>query len=286
MTSLSQSSLESIKSKILTDIQYASKEEEEKDLEFHYEIQEGDKVIHYFGAFHRNDPAHPMFKQIQDEMDKFKPDMVYVEGVRALKNQTPEKLQKIKEEPLENFIKDGEPWFTAKLAIDRDILVEMPEPDFEDEIEYIKTKGFEMKDIFDFYMFRQLHQYQRHLRNSPSFGMDHFERYIQPYFVRLREVSGWGADIHSEFESDFLKTMDLGNMKYYELQVDPIPWKGKIETSLNEIARQSSLFRDRYIVERIAVGLQNHNRLFIVYGSAHAVKQEPALRELLKVIVD
>lgn len=285
MHKLSPSELESIKSKILTDVQYASKEEEEQDLEFHYEIQEGNKVIHYFGAFHRNDPSHPMFKQIQEEMDTFNPDIVYVEGVRALKNQTPEKLQKIKEEPLENFIKDGELWYTAKLAIDRNILVEMPEPEYKDEIEYIQQKGFEPEDIFKYYMFRQLHQYQRKLHNSPSFGMEHFEKYIQPYFARLREVSGWNADIHSVFESEFLKTMDLQNMRYYELQVDPIPWKGKVETSLNEIARQSSHFRDRHIVERIAVGLENYNRLFIVYGSAHAVKQESALRELLKVIV-
>lgn len=283
MTHISQTSLDLVKSKILTSIEYTTKEEEEAELEFHYEIQGGDKCIHYFGAFHRNDPLHPMFQQIQGEMDDFKPDVVYVEGVRALKNQTPEKLDKVKQEPIENFIKDGEAWFTAKLAIDKDISVESPEPEFNDEIEYVKQLGFQSGDIFKYYIFRVIHQYQRHFKGKSEFGIEHFRKYIEPHLARLRETGGWDVYTISVFELDFWNELDLNNMEYYSIQSDPIPRKGKPETSINEIARQSSLFRDRYIVERIAEGLEKYNRLFIVYGSAHAVKQEMALRELMKM---
>jgi len=43
-----------------------------------------------------------------------------------------------------------------------------------------------------------------------------------------------------------------------------------------------SLFRDRKIVGDIAEAFKTHKRVFVVYGSSHAVMQEPALKMLFE----
>ena len=50
----------------------------------------------------------------------------------------------------------------------------------------------------------------------------------------------------------------------------------------NRVAQASSIYRDTTIVSKILEYWNQDRSLFVVFGLAHAVIQEPALREILK----
>jgi hypothetical protein len=54
----------------------------------------------------------------------------------------------------------------------------------------------------------------------------------------------------------------------------------------NEVSAESGRIRDEHIIERLAEGLKNHNKLFVVYGREHAVVDEPALRYMFENMND
>ena len=61
----------------------------------------------------------------------------------------------------------------------------------------------------------------------------------------------------------------------------PIPPEDKkLFTSINRINQEVTHFRDCNVVRSIVDALKTHDRLFIIFGSSHAVMQEPALRYL------
>lgn len=77
--------------------------------------------------------------------------------------------------------------------------------------------------------------------------------------------------------------MDVENDEQTLDFVDPIPWEHNKnnQTVINQIARATSQYRDRFMVSEIAKALQTHKKIFVVFGASHAVMQEPALKELL-----
>lgn len=138
-------------------------------------------------------------------------------------------------------------------------------------------KSFSKENIFKYYLYRDIDQYQRQNHERSE---DKCKKYLEPYLAEFRTASGWDTAELAELEQELLSELEVDNRLKYLSQVDPIPWDGNRQTVLNEVARASSNFRDRFIVERIAVGLEKYDRLFVVYGASHALRQEPALRAL------
>src|SRR5258708_7181351 len=80
-----------------------------------YEIAGAEKALTYFGAGHSHDPKDPMFDTLEKKFPSAKPDIVFIEGWRGVKNMPTEYFKdKTKEEII---IQDGDPGFTASLAI-------------------------------------------------------------------------------------------------------------------------------------------------------------------------
>ena len=61
---------------------------------------------------------------------------------------------------------------------------------------------------------------------------------------------------------------------------NPIPWQGEELTGSRLVASRTSAYRDAHIAERILSPGSSSD--FVVYGSAHVIKLEPALRALLE----
>ncbi len=243
-----------------------------------FEITKGDKTLVYIGAPHTNDPADTLFADIEKSFEMAHPDMVYVEGWQAInaKKRAVENHMDILS--LEDTKKEGESHFTLKLATDAGIDFESPEPDFTEEIAYILEKGFRPKDVYIFYMYRMIDQYIRQHEDPTQEGC---RKYLELYIAEFRGASGWPESELDQLEQDIFSDITVGEPEKYKNAVDPIPWEGGTWGTLNDISSTSSNFRDRYMFERIVEGLKHHNKLFVVYGSAHAVKQEPALRAFL-----
>ncbi len=250
----------------------------ESERTYVFKIEKGEKVLVYFGSAHTNDSEDPIFDEIKAQFDLLKPDMVYIEGWRSVNDNKDKARAFFKDQSLEDLKTEGESHFALKLAIDSGIDFESPEPNFSEEINSLLEKGFSKKDIFYFYLYRDIDQYQRQNKNR---NLDECKKYLEPYINRFRIDSGWESTEIDLYVEEIFSELDIDSEEYNR-QVDPIPWEGKTQTAINEISRNSSNFRDKYIFERIKEGLKTHNRLFVVYGSAHAVKQEAALRALIE----
>lgn len=265
---------------ILTDAQYTEHPfaTGEMGKVYRYEIKGNGKSILFFGSPHVNSPDSYVFQDIATAFQQAKPDMVYIEGWRELNDRKYEAKLALKDHTLEDTIPDGEPRFTAKLAMDAGTDFESPESDFGEEIKSLHDKGFQDKDIFTFYIYRDIDQY---IRQHESPTNEECINYLQPCFSNFRKSSGWDIGTLDFYEKVIIDELNVEQEEKYKLAVDPIPWPSAPQSVFNEISRASSMYRDRYILERIKQGLEKYDRLFIVYGSAHAVKLEPALRALV-----
>jgi hypothetical protein len=142
----------------------------------------------------------------------------------------------------------------------------------------LTNKGFSKKDILTFYAFRAI---DYHLRTHSEVVLEDYEQIIARTAGRFRNLENWNEDELQSIQREMLSQLPIEDPEYYAHHVDPVPSDTHPQTVLNEISRGSSHFRDRHIFERIAQGLKTHNRIFVVYGSGHAVKQEPALRAVI-----
>ena len=69
---------------------------------------------------------------------------------------------------------------------------------------------------------------------------------------------------------------DFPNPDFVKEKVWPTKW----ETVINEISRVTGDFRDYHIVDEIRYHFAEYDRIYIVYGGSHLVRQEPVLEAL------
>lgn len=261
----------------------------EEYAEMHHEtphvftVENGGKQVVYFGTEHSRDPDNPMFGEIEQKFREANPQIVFVEGMGGLEDRKQEAIKKLKERSNEEVIRElGEPGFTLKLAVEASVDMESPEPKFSDEINHLIQGGFSQDEIFAFYMYRQVEQYHR----TPK--KPELEKYLEPYIDELQRATRWkGFDYSVDHLEEVGKRIwgeksGLDNAEIAKERIDPVPWPDMRDkqTVVNEIARQSSYHRDRYIVERMKKVMTNKNRLFVIFGASHAVMQEQAIRKL------
>jgi hypothetical protein len=295
--------IEGAKDLILTPAQYiesafvkGEQGKEEGDLcgmyTYHLKNKSGQE-IYYFGSRHSNDPEDLMFVKIKKAFDAICPDIVLVEGCESINVNKVRVIEMGKRETdVTSLIRrGGESHYTLKLAIDAGVDFESPEPDMKDEIAYLEEKSFERDAVFAFYVFRQLHQYTREKPQQDSTeAQKSISQYLESLFRELQSVTQWeGFEYSIEHAQRVGRTfwkheLDLMDPKVPIQYVDPVPWPDSADsyTKINEVAAASSVFRDRYIVGRVSEHLKKNKRIFVVYGSAHAVVEEPALREIMK----
>lgn len=243
-----------------------------------YQVEGGGKKILFFGADHSNNPAHPMFAQIEENFKAVKPDLVYIEGWQGLTQADPGVRNMVTEKTFEEAKKEGEPFFALKRAMEADIAFASPEPGSLQQLEYLEAKGFSRRDIFFFYTYRQIAQYQRENNTASE---EESKKYLQRFFESMRRRSGWDSSELTVFEQELFGELDVSDDQKYADSVDPMPWKDRPQTVYNDISRSLGRLRNEYIFERIAEDLKTHTSIFVVYGSGHAVVLEPALHALL-----
>lgn len=279
-TASGEKKTDQLKSLILTGEQYGEHPFGQGELGpvYLYEVRKGRKSITFFGSPHTNRVSDPVFDEIKDAFTKANPDIVYVEGMLSLAERAEQWKTKSKEISPEKAKHEGESIFTLKLAADNGVEFESPEPAFQVEIEALRAQGFSRKDIFLFNVYRMIDQ---HERKSGELSTEIIEKLIKEEAAYFEKKGDWPAGELRAIVANLKDAFPLSEDFYYE-RVTPIPSEGRPWEVTNEISKASSLIRDRRIFDRLKEGLKTHNRLFIVYGSAHAVKLEPALRALLE----
>ncbi len=255
-----------------------------ESYKFKIKTRDGGELF-YFGVSHYRDPKNPLFAEIKKEFEEFKPDLVFIEGMRTLRTKDRDweirNLTKLQGDGL--ILGLGESGFVGRLAIDSNAFLDSPEPNFQDEINHHLDTGFSKDELFGYYMIRFIRQRFRIPEPRPTAeklaaqksqelrkdtGWEDFDFNVEHFKSIAQKI--WGSDFDIESENlGMLIRPNSGESKDYK------------ETVINKIAEASWRFRDEYIVGEIVKAFQKYKRLFVVYGFSHAVVQEPALRQLL-----
>lgn len=279
-----KSSLELALGKIMTMNEYASQHHE---TPYTFSLQSGDKELFYFGAPHVRDPKDSIFSEIKEAFDKADPDVIFIEGMNANIDRdiiNEKGRSTTSEEAIEGA---GEAGFALKLALEKGIDWNSPEPKGSDLYEHLLEEGFSKDEIFARAVLLVLPQYNRQINKQD------FKEYSRYFIEQFKDETNWeGFNYSFERaiqigESILGKPINLGDEEEASDYIDPTPWPEKKEkqTVLNRIGEKSSEFRDECIIKDIATALKKYKRLFVVYGASHAVMQEPALNELFKANV-
>ncbi len=270
--------IERSKKALLTNEQYLEHSFAKNEMSSYvFDVSKDNKNILYFGSEHTNKVGDPMFEQISQSFAKAKPQIVYVEGMNSINNRKNEIRNIGKDMSIDEAISYGESTYTLKLAVDANVDFESPEPDFKQEIQHILKQGYSKKDIFNFYTYRDIAQYQR---QYDAKNMEGLIGYLAPHFDNFKKESGWSDNEIELFKQELFAHIDLESDEY-AVDVSPVLRKDREQKVTNHISQVSSHFRDEHMIGRIAEGLKKYDRIFVVYGGSHAVVQEPALKTLL-----
>ncbi len=258
------------------DTPFANAEDERK---YAYCVEAAGKSIHVFGTAHLHEPGDPLFDEIERALYDAHPDIVLVEGKRYLNEHKDRVRAHLQQEDVAHLYEEGESIVALKHAVELGADFESPEPDLQEEVARILSEGFTPRDVFTYYAYRSIAQY---LREHTDPRVEECRAHLSLELKEFRRKSGWDEQVLHELEATLLDELDINDRTRYETQSDPVPWEGVPQALVNGVARASCQVRDEHILERVAELMKTYDRLFILYGSAHAVRLEPAIRQLIE----
>jgi len=220
----------------------------------------------YFGAKHSNDPRDAQFAEIEALWKQFQPQLAFNEGGDPPVAPTRDVA----------IMRFGEPGLIRFLAARDKIPVRSIDPTRAEEVAILEKK-FPPEKIKMFFILRQLSEYGRIIQ-PPESREDHLRNVI--------DILGLvpGLDVPpksvSELEPTFARNFpSLGDYR----DANPGWFDPTLnQTAFNQIARYSSEYRDRYMVDLICRRVCGGNRVFAVVGASHVVMEEPAVRSRLR----
>lgn len=265
--------------KLMTIDEY-SNVKHDKPYIFEITSKDNSKSILFFGAKHTADPGDSMFPQLKTSFENYKPDLVIVEAAPGPQGLTREEFNAgIVSQTIDEVIKRrGEPGFTIRMAVENGIEWFCPEPDRNDEFQYLLEEGYSQQEIQAWALFRNIPVFNKR-RGERTF--DEFARSSITHFL---EKTGWSLtnsieDIINTGKGMIGEDIDVKNDMEIHKYINP--GEGN---KMQKLSKLSWAYRDRTILENIITQLDKYDHIFIVYGASHAVVQEPALRYLFSTL--
>ncbi len=243
---------------------------EKKVSPYFYKIIKSNQFLSYIGSKHTFNPNDTQLKVIKKYWNEFldetkeKNCVVLVEGGD----------RPINSDDIEGSLirKEGESSFIAYLAYKSKIKYYSPEPDRKEEIKEM-LKVFNREDIIYYYIARVVLQWNK-LNPKPD-----FVEYISRYFKRYKEITGW-KDFDFSMENFIRLHNERHKHKFNERDEKCFYHDSNPFTS--EVCRMCGNIRDEHILNEILKLWEKGKNIFIIFGSGHAIKQERALRSILK----
>jgi hypothetical protein len=223
-----------------------------------------------FGSRHSFDPDDPQMDVLEAEWNAFGADVLLTESHGV----DPEGLDR--DETIRRF---GEVGLAHRLAEAASVPVLSLEPDRLDEIAHLRGTGrWTEEQLKVFYTIRRVTQAvtsgaKIDLEDAATkyMGFLSTERGLAP---EPSTIEGLDACVR-RLLPDAGRWKDVPSAYFY-------PGPQPVSRFTNEISTATNVFRDEHHVERILAEMHDGRRVFVVVGSAHAVMQEPALRERLE----
>lgn len=240
---------------------------------YFYFFKSGGKCIYYLGVKHSTDKNNSQFSVIEHYFNDFLKVSEGTNIISIVEGGAPKPYSTIEE----SIDKHGEVGFLVYLSHKKDIPVISPEPPQDYEKQRL-LKKFRKDEIISYYFVRQVIQYNR-FTVKPD-----YEDYITHYLKEYERKLDWGnydfslESVQKTFEK-VTKSKFKRDDQYYLTEFDD---PTEIKYITNSVARECSNIRDTYIIKRLVELWDKGYSLFIVYGSYHAIVQEPALKKLIK----
>lgn len=231
-------------------------------LPYILELKNKNKHLLMYGCKHSFDPLDSMLIDIQNKFEKLKPDIALNEGGNW----------PIYDSKKETIIKSGEQGFLRFLCKKDSIPVRSFEPKLVEEYEYLISK-FKKDDILLMYFCRQIVQIQR------KQDIEDFKELMSNYLTGLKN-SGLPID---DPKNEYFKLAE----NYKHLFKTDLNWKEfnpenvlpiYNNTILNDINRASVNYRDLHIVSEIVNELEKNDKVFVLIGGSHIIKQEALIK--------
>lgn len=227
---------------------------------FILEIPVSTGSILVFGAEHTKDPADPQIRQIREQWQSFAPTIALIEG-------RPGGPLAALGDPVRQF---GESGLAYAMARRDDIPCKTWEPRREAEIAEMLTR-FPREHVALFYILRPYFSNFRHGRPANPDASLESTRAERTRWKGLENTFATVAQIDALWQRDFAGLPDWRDTS------DEFGWPGY----LAPIALASRDARTIHLVHcALDLATQGH-RVFVLCGSSHAVRAEPALRAAL-----
>lgn len=234
------------------------------DTPYVLRITEGDLELIYYGARHSFDTADPMFDDIERRFTAMRPTIAFNEGG------DPPALSD-RDEAIRNY---GDSGFLRYMAKTHGVEAQNLDLPPEHESRILRSK-YTKPQVLLFYVVRQLGTYNN-MPDPPDFDT-YFDEFMQSCGRSLEMHDASWEIVNTEFERTFGEPLIPERIgRDYS---DPVP----DENLTQRIARDSSIARDQYMVDKLVEALHRHKRVFAVMGASHVVMQEQALRARVRL---
>ena len=229
------------------------------------DYEAGDSRLVFFGAKHTSEQDSEQWTQLEERWYGF---MVHDNPSKLL---IFEKLDAGRDDlsKEEMIAKHGESGYAVWLAKQKGVDFESPEPDRVKEIEFLKSKGHTEESIMTYYIGRQMHQWARQDKDlEPD-----WQKYAKYTVEKYNSLGCWSHELSLEKVLEWFKQsqgaeLDVGDIKQLYDVSDP---------SQNPVSADSGGYRDVALKDAIEDNVKKGKDVFVVYGSGHAIRLEPAL---------
>ncbi len=232
-------------------------------------IQTDSTTVLYFGSGHTRDPKDPQLKIAAELWQTLKPEIAIHESGSPRLEATLE----------DSVLMNGEPGWIGFKAKSDGLPLESLDPSKAQQAEAL-AKQFDPEVLKSFYVLQNIYEY---LRRPVESRRNTVEAVAAANILRLMAIPALKEKPSNVSELQAILQRVVGADA--KIDAPPLSWfdPGLIEgrTQFNDIAKASSLLRDRHMIDRVVELAQGKRRAFIVMGASHVVMQEPALRRRL-----
>lgn len=260
-------------SEIRTQDEYSRIEKNGFELPYMVEVARGNQQLVFYGSEHTSDPEHPQFADISRRWRAFTDRAL--QPIALVEGRFDEVAEDQTKDGEQSVIAGGEAQFLVHLARRDGVEVVSPEPDRQEEANQL-AEEFGRETVIFYYFIRQLEFWHR-MTEKPDMQAEAAKMLaLMEASVQWDDVSFSVQNMEAVHASTFGKTLGWNDEEWlYEL-ITPA------ETShiTNQLARRSGELRDEHILEQLKRYWAEGRSIFAVFGSAHAIRLEPALRSL------
>jgi hypothetical protein len=238
------------------------------------------RSLWFLAADHTNDVESSTFKTIRTAFHDFRPQAVIVEGFEDTGVFSPkEYAEYARKVAKENFRTSTEPSYVVWLALENNVPFVPGEPQNKTIALELQKLGYEAIEYYYFDYARSVPGL-REIKRANS--LQQFKEYATKFFVGyFRDFDPAGHFKFEEFASWYKKktgkkfNFDTINGKEFEPQVDRNPG------TLNKLSHQVGMIREQHLLVTLERLLNQFDRVLVVYGSGHLVKQRDVLKDSL-----